>query len=484
MKKVFLFLFLIASESAFSQTAGTYTLKQCVDVALDKNITLKQTLLQVESNKVAVDQIRMSRYPSLNAGASQAYNFGRSVNPYDNSVVANQQVNSNNFSLSSSFVIFQGLQTQYTIQQRLLNLNASGADVESTKNNIALGVVEAFANVLTAKALLASAQSQLQSTNAQIERTTKLVDAGKLPNTNLLDLKGQAASDETNIVVAENQLDLAKVTLALWMQIDPTLIKDVEEPSIIINESEYKPASEVYAIAEPAQPQIKAAKIRVLSADKGIALAKSSYYPSLNFQAGLFTNYSSLAQRYIPGSALTSPIYGPKTELLVTDNLGNSVPITVQQASYTGPGSFEELTFKNQFDNNLRKGFSFNLNIPLFNGLQARYATKNAKINMQNAQLELEKQKNTLRQNIETSTSNERAARLRYQAVEKQIAALEEVYRSAETRFNLGVLNSVDYIVIKNNLVRAQNDKARYKYDFFIRRAVLDYYLGKDLNFY
>lgn len=484
MKKVFLFLFLIASESAFSQTAGTYTLKQCVDVALDKNITLKQTLLQVESNKVAVDQIRMSRYPSLNAGASQAYNFGRSVNPYDNSVVANQQVNSNNFSLSSSFVIFQGLQTQYTIQQRLLNLNASGADVESTKNNIALGVVEAFANVLTAKALLASAQSQLQSTNAQIERTTKLVDAGKLPNTNLLDLKGQAASDETNIVVAENQLDLAKVTLALWMQIDPTLIKDVEEPSIIINESEYKPASEVYAIAEPAQPQIKAAKIRVLSADKGIALAKSSYYPSLNFQAGLFTNYSSLAQKYIPGSALTSPIYGPKTELLVTDNLGNSVPITVQQASYTGPGSFEELTFKNQFDNNLRKGFSFNLNIPLFNGLQARYATKNAKINMQNAQLELEKQKNTLRQNIETSTSNERAARLRYQAVEKQIAALEEVYRSAETRFNLGVLNSVDYIVIKNNLVRAQNDKARYKYDFFIRRAVLDYYLGKDLNFY
>jgi len=467
----------------FGQTVNTWTLQSCVETALANNITMKQSQLTVESNKVSVNQAKMNRYPNLNAGASQSLNFGRSVNPYDNTVVANQQVNSSNLSLSSNVNLFSGFQNELTIQQRQLNLKASQEDIGTTKNNIVLGVVEAFANVLSNKALLSSSKAQFQSTEAQIDRTDKLVKAGRLAITNFYDMKAQLATEETNIILAENNLEISRLTLAQWMQIDPTQITDVVEPSLVIDQQEDKSAKEVYAVAESNQPQITAAKTRLLSAEKGISVAKSGFYPSLSFQAGLFTNYSSLAQKFISGQTLGTPILVPVNTFALRDATGNIVPFTVNQVVTSSPGTFQDLNFNDQFDNNLRKGFTFNLNIPLFNAFQNKYLTQNAKISKLNAQLQLDQQKNQLRQTIESAVTNEKAARKRVEAVEKQLLALEEAYRSTEQRFNLGVLNTVDFLVSKNNLTRAQNDKLRFRYDFFIRRALLDFYLGKDLKF-
>lgn len=480
MKNLTAILLLVFAQPVFSQNSGTYSLRQCIDIALSKNLVLKQGEYVIASNQVQVNQAQMNRYPNLNAGATQSVNYGRSVNPYDNTVVADQQVNSNNLSLSSSVNLFSGFQNTYTIQQRQLNLKASREDVKTTQNNVMLSVVDAFANVLSTKALLSSARVQFESTKGQIDRTSKLVQAGRLSNNNLLDLKSQMATEETNIVMAENNLELAKLALAQWMQTDPAMIQDVVEPNLVINEVAEVPASQIYAIAESNQPQIQAANTRVMSAEKGIAIAKSGYSPTLSLQAGLFTNYSSLAQRFVQGKPTTTPVYGPPTQLSISDSLP---PITIRQVSYREPGTFQELTFQDQFNNNLRKGFTFNLNIPLFNGMQTKLATETARINRLNAQNQLEQQKNQLRQTIETATANEKAARNRLAAIQKQITAMEESYRMAEERFNLGILNSVEFIISKNNLIRAENERLRFKYDFFIRRSVLDFYLGKDLNF-
>ena len=368
MKNGFLCLAFLIPVAVFGQSTGASTLRKCIETALSNNITMKQTEATIASNKINLEQSKMNRYPNLNAAASQSINFGRSVNPYDNTVVANQQVNSNNLSLSSSVNVFSGFQNQNTIQQRKLNVKASEEDKMTTRNNIVLGVVEAFAGVLSNKAILKSSQAQFESTKAQIDRTEKLVQAGKLPATNLFDLNAQLATEETNIVLAENNLEISKLSLAQWMQVDPSTINDVEEPAITVGESDAKQAAEVYAVAEPNQPQIMAARTRVMSAEKGIEIAKSGYYPSLNFQAGLFTNYSSVAQKFVAGAPLTTPTFTP-LPFALKDVDGNIIPYIVNQVSFTGAGRTEDLSFGDQFSNNLRKGFSFNLNIPIFNNI-------------------------------------------------------------------------------------------------------------------
>lgn len=484
MKQIFRHFFLLTlSIPAIAQVGKEFSLKQCIEVALENNLTMKQNQITVSGNQIQVKQANMSRYPTLNASAGQSINYGRSVNPYDNTVVADQRVNSNNMGLSASVNLFNGMQVRNTIQQRDFALKASQEDVNTTKNNIILGVVDAFANVLSSKALLSSARLQLESTQVQIERTQKLVEVGRLPMFNLLDLKGQIALEETNVVVAENNLELAKLALAQWMQVDMSQIADVAEPNFVVAESEEMPASQIYSMAESTQPQIKAAQLRLHSAEKGIDVAKSGFYPSLTLQGGIFTNYSSLAQRFVPGSPLETPVLIPINTFSVTDPNGNTIPVTINQIQYNSPGTIQDLSFSDQFNNNLRKGVSLNLNIPIFNGFQTRYSIENARLNKLNAKIQLEQQRNNLRQTIETATANEKAARKRLQAVEKQISALEEAFRSTEQRFNTGVLNAFDFIQSKNNLFRTQNDRTRFKYDFFIRRALLDFYMGKELNF-
>lgn len=482
MKTRILTLLLALSALSYANAQQAISIKQAIETSLSNNISIKQGANAIESARIGLEQFKMNRLPNLNAGAGQSVNFGRSVNPYDNQVVENQQVNSNNLSLSASVNLFSGFQNRYNIQQRELNLKAGNEDLGTTRNNIVLGVVESFANVLGSKALLASAKSQLESTRAQIERTEKLVAAGKLASAFLFDLKAQLATEETNQVIAENNLELAKLNLAQWMQVSPEGVQDVIEPNLNFNTAADKSAAEVYAQAESNQPQIKAAQTRVLSSEKGIDLAKSAFYPSLTLQGGLFTNYSSLAKKVIT-TPLATPVYRKFGDFLLEDEIsGTQIPVSISQR-IDASQNLQELSWGNQFNNNLRKGISLNLNIPIFNGYQARYAQENARIGKRNAELQLEQEKNRLRQTIESAVANEKAARKRMEAVEKQIKALEESWRLSEQRFNLGVLNSVDYLQAKNNLSRAENDKARFRYDFFIRRALLDFYIGKELDF-
>lgn len=463
---------------------STISLKQAIETALAGNISIKQGAAGIEAARIGLQQARMNRLPNLNAGAGQSVNFGRSVNPFDNQVVENQRVNSNNMSLSASVNLFNGFQNRYTIEQKSLDLKAGQEDLGTTRNNLILGVVESYANVLSNKALLISAKSQLEGTKSQLDRTEKLVNAGKIANSALFDLRAQLATEETNLVLAENNLELARLNLAQWMQITPETLGDVAEPDFRLNEISEKTASEIYLSAEARQPEIQAAKTRVMSAEKGIDLARSAYYPSLSLQGGIFTNYSSLAQKFIPGESLSSPYYQPFGEFQITDPAtGTSVPVVIAQKIIQSPGRLEDLSFGQQLDNNLRQGISLNLNIPLFNGLQARYSQENARIAKKNAELRLEQEKNRLRQTIESAVTNEKAARKRLEAIEKQIKALEENWRLSEQRFNLGVLNPTDFLLAKNNLTRAQNDRARFRYDFFIRRALLDFYMGKELDF-
>ena len=178
MKTRILTLLLTLSALPFANAQQAISLKQAIETSLANNISIKQGANAIESARIGLEQIKMNRLPNLNAGAGQSVNFGRSVNPYDNQVVENQQVNSNNLSLSASVNLFSGFQNRYSIQQRELNLKAGNEDLGTTRNNIILGVVESFANVLGNKALLSSAKSQLESTRAQIERTEKLVTAG------------------------------------------------------------------------------------------------------------------------------------------------------------------------------------------------------------------------------------------------------------------------------------------------------------------
>ena len=494
MQKIYIFLasILIASQSFGQSSAiqssrgnaveGKISLQQAIDVALQNNIQVKQNNLNADIGVNNLNQARFNRLPQVNGSFSQSISFGRTIDPFTNLYIE-QQVGFQNFGLNAGVQIFGGYQLQNAIKQSEYNLQAAKMDVQTTKDNIALNVVLAYLAILNNEDLLAIAKNQIVLTKLQVERTEKLVNAGALPQTNLLDLKAQLANDEGSIVNAENALDLSKLSLLQLMNVN--IMQDIQLDRITLatpGSDRYDATSQgIFDIALGFQPVIKAAELRVQSANMGIEIAKGALLPRLTFGGSLGTNYSSAApnQRFI-GDGTNSAVDIPSTKSFVLVN-GAKQPVFTNT---TIPGgSLQDFGYFNQLNFNLSRGLQLSLSVPIFNNYRAKTQVSNAVIQKKIQEYAVENTKLQLRQNIETAYNNMTAAAKRYAVTQRQVEALELAFKASESRFNVGALNSVDYNLAKTNLDRAKVNLVQNKYDYIFRTKILDYYQNKPLSF-
>lgn len=442
---------LILVSSAYGQeNSKVWTLQDCVDYAWRNNIQVLQSELTVLTNQQLLKQAQWARVPNLSFSAGGRNNVGRSIDPFTN-VVRDQDITSQNYGLNSNFTVFNGLGQHNTVKQSEANANKSEYDLENQKNITALNIANQYLNILLAQEQVKNAQLSLTTSTLQVEQTEKQVNAGAIPQQNLLQAKQQLANDEVNLITAENSLDLAKLVLKQGLQLPASENLEIEVP-IIPDPSEIILAvtlEEVFQTAL-ALPEVKSAEEQVKSSEFGLAVAKSSWYPSLTVQAGLSTNWSSAAPNQFPD---------PDSE--------------------TG---FKDNTYWNQLDFNRNRFIGLQLNVPIFNRFQTSSGVKRARITLQNSEYGLMSVKNQLRQTIEQAYYNARAASKTYTATKRQLDALGESFRNVEQRFNLGATNAVEYNQIKNDFNKAQNDLIRTKYDFIFKLKVLDFYQGKPLE--
>jgi outer membrane protein len=300
-KYLLLISFFCATFTVFGQgkaddTPYTLTLQECIDAAIKNNVQVKQSGLQVIGSKVAVDQAKAERWPSVNGSMGYSYNIGRSINPFTNLYEENP-ISSQNYGLNANVNLFNGLRIHNTVQKNQVDLEVSQYDLETVKNNITLDVISAYTQLLFNRELLGNARFQLENTNLQLERTRKLVEAGSLPVANTLELEAQQASGEADIVNAENNLALAELQLKQLMQMPASSTLEVVVPEVEVpaTESLVMSAEGVYETDLEAQPSIKSVEAQISSAEYNVAIARSGYYPSLFLSGSLSTAYYSVA---------------------------------------------------------------------------------------------------------------------------------------------------------------------------------------------
>lgn len=460
-----------------------WSLQECIDYAAQHNLDLKLNELNIEANEASRASSVGNLFPSLNASASHNYTFGRSVDPFTNQFVQ-QNVQSNNFQLNGSLILFDGLQNVHTLQQSTSALKASQYDFERSKNDLTLRVVNAYLQVLFSRELVNVAKVQLSTTGEQAERTKRLVAAGSLPKNNELDITAQLASNEVSLVTAENNLNIALLSLKQLLQLPSNETLDVIVPDINVAE---QPAIEttpeqIYMIAEQGQPEIKAADYTIESSKAGLAAARGRYFPTLSLNGSIFTQYVNTADKRFVADGTTSLI-----PLMALDAMGNAIPIVsdnnVPLFQKINNGTIEDFKFWDQLDFNLRKFVGFSLQVPIFNGLKTRASVVNAKVSLKRAEFNAENTKNILRQKIEQAYADAQAAAKTYVASKKQTEAATESFRMTQQRLNAGAANTFDYSQAQNNLLRAQSDFVRSKYDYIFRIKILDFYQNKPIQF-
>jgi len=274
-------------------STGSWTLQSAVDYALQNNLVVRQSVLTSDLNSATLRQSKAALLPTANLTGTQAWNYGTNINPLTN-IFQDQTTRTNNFSGSTQVTLFAGFQLRNTIKRNTLEYEAGLNDVEKARNDLALNVASAFLQTVLAAELVRTNQVRVNSTQQQVNRTKVLLKAGSVAESNLLDLQAQLATDQFNVVTAQNQLDIARLQLAQLMNLDaagtraltittPSL-PDPDEQSL----TDVQP-DETYQVAQAALPEIKAADLRVRSALRNVEVARGAYYPRLTFGANIFT---------------------------------------------------------------------------------------------------------------------------------------------------------------------------------------------------
>lgn len=470
-----------ALASPAAAATGPWSLQRAIDYALEHNLGVRLNQLTAQGNAQVLRQSKAALLPTVNLSATQGWNYGTYVNPVT-SQFQSATTRSNNFAGQGQLVLFQGFQLRNTIKRNVLDYDASVQDIEKARNDLSLNIASQFLQLVLAQELVRANQTRVASDQAQIERSKILLKAGSIPESTLLDSQSQLATDELNVVTAQNQADLARLALLQLMNIDPATAQNfaIEVPSLPDPDQEAPyvlDLNQTYQTAASTLPEIKAADLRVQSARRSIDIARGAYYPRLFLSGSLSTLFSSAGvSRKLTGDSTT--VYLP-----VVQRTGGTVAPTSFLSFAGKQPNYETLPpqFFDQLNSNFGKAIQFALSIPILNGLQVRTNVQRALINEQAAGVRAEQARLTLRQSIEQAYADARAAQLQYAAATRQVAALTLTQRNSEIRFNNGLLNGTEFNIAKNNLNYAVSNQLQAKYTFIFRRKVLEFYQGKPL---
>ena len=432
----------LTSSNIYSQEV--WSLQKCINYALDNNIQIKQQKLNSEISKNNLKQSKYNLLPSVNGSVSHSLSFGKTADMSSYQYV-DQKFQSGNLGLQGQINLFNGLKDYNTVKKSEFNLLASLQDVEKAKNDISLNIVTAYLQILFNKEALNNAKNELEITKLQAERTKKLVDAGNLAKGSLLEIVSQEAAEKVTVINNKNQLNMSYLSLTQMLDLDSIGNFEIEVPELSIDSIETIPLIDtIYAQAENNFPQIKSAKYKLKSSEKSLLISKGQRYPQLSLRGNYYSRYSELAKN-----------------------------ITNPTATYS---------YKDQLRDYAGSQLTLSLTIPIFNKFAVKNSVDNAKISLLEAKYSYDLTKQQVYKEIQQAISDANAALESYQARKEALVSAEEAFKYTKQKFDLGLVNSLDYNTSKNNLNKAKSDLIQAKYQYIFKLKILDFYQGKQIQ--
>ena len=411
-----------------------WTLQMCINQALTQNLQIQKTILSNEINLVNTQKAKAERFPSASATISQNFNWNKTLD--NNSQYSNYSgSNGTNFGIGSNVKLYNGFRINNTIRQSDINYQAGEYNTESIKEDISLNVVDAYLQILYAVEQVKNSQNQVDATAKELDLANERMLVGAISQADYLQIKSQLANEKLTLTNAENLLVVDKVALMQLMEIPVTSGFMIETPKFgeIVNKNIYPKADSIFNIALNLRPEIKSADLGLESAKLDVSIARSGYQPDLSLNGGISTGYTSKN------------------------------------------GSVD---YGMQIKNEVNPYVGLTLSIPIYQNRQVRSNVEISKIGIHTAELNLTDAQNQLRKTIEQVCVDVVSAQKDYNASLEQYNSMEESYRLSSEKFDQGLINSVDYLVVKTNMIVAESKLLQSKYNLIFRYKILDFYMG------
>ena len=417
---------------------SAWTLDECISQALENNIQLQQMQLVNETQRIDILKAKAARYPSASASATQNFAWSRETFS-DNSYGPLEAGNNTNFGISSGVTLYNGFKINNTVQQAEINYRAGQFDNETLKDDLRLQVLDAYLQVLYTTEAVTNSTHQIEVTAEELRLAGERLTLGAISRSDYTLIKAQLADEKLSLINAENQLTLNKLNLMQLMEIpvsDPINLRLAPLDTIITGYT-FVNSDSVYSLALQFRPEIKSAELNLQSTSLDINLARAGAIPSLSLQGSLSTGYSS---------------------------------------------TYNDISYNDQFRNRVNPAIGLSLSIPLYQNRQVRSQVETAYIGVRNAELDMANTKNQLRKTIEQACTDVSSAVKEYEASIEKYQAQQESFQLSLEKFNQGLINSVDFLYEKTNLIVAESNVLQSKYKLIYSIRILDFYKGKSLT--
>ncbi len=442
-------LFLLISIPASAQETRRITFDDAVQIALEQNVILKRAENNLEFSEINVSQARASYLPNLNFSISGGQNYGRNFNQEEARFVT-ETTTSMSARAQTSLTLFDGLGRLADNKQASYAYDAGENTYARQKQAVVFNVMSRYLDLLERREQIRIQEENLESQRQQLIQIEEFTNVGSRPISDLYQQQANEANAELNLINAERFYQLAEVGLIQVLQLDPFGSYEFVSPNV----SDASLIAQAYNVEEMLREafgrrsDLKAADNDILAAEQGILSARSGLSPTLNlsFNTGSFYN-----------DRFREPFTNPD-----------------------GSTGIRRVSFSDQIgDQNISSGLSLNLNVPIFNRFQTHNQIQRAKVQYDNAKLDLEELQQSISIDVRQAYLDYLTAEKSLEVTEKQELAAQQAFTAAQERYNVGAATLVELTQARATLVQAESDRIQSRYDFIFRKQLIEYYLGK-----
>lgn len=466
-------IFIILMLSSMSKSQELLNLEQCIKIAQEKSITIKQAMISERESIINEKLAKRQLLPSLEGNSNLSYNIGRRVSPLTNTYISESFL-SQSYSLSTGMVVYNGNRLKNNINKAKFDMKVAEENTNQIERDIALLVTNYYLLILYADENLNNAVSQYTSTKEQLEKTKKLVSAGSKPASATLNLEAQSLSDEQKMIMRQNDLEKAYLDLKNVLQLNENTNIKVQVPdieAILIRKDFQYSLSELILKSLQHQPELSAAEYKIKSAEITKKLALAGLMPSLSFFGGVSSDFVNKAKEVVDYNT----VYSYTNFLINNQEINVGVPYEVPV--------LQNQKYFDQLNNNLGLGFAVQLRIPIYDNYSSKSNIQKAKLGIEAAKLQKDQAIQDIKSKVQVALADYKAAKMQYQASEKAYSAQKNAFESTKTQFEIGLVSIYDFMNAKTLFDQAENTLLISKYDFVFKTKILDFYLGENPTF-
>lgn len=469
MGKFVLVLAFLGTSVSWSQSKD-WSLEQCVSYALDHNLSIQKSLLDVDKADVNLSIAKGSFMPMVSANGNHSWTVGLNQN-ITTGMLQHQTTQFTSAGVDVGLDLFNGLRNQRQLAKNRLEVLASQYQSQKIKEDVALNVINSYLQIVFNKELVKVNTSQLHYQQSQETRVAELVKAGVVPSGDLIDVKASVAQAAQQVLQGQNAVKISRLALAQLLQLKDYENFDIVEQDYKVGLSEVLSNSpdQVVERAKETQTDLKIAQAQVDISNYQLKISRSAFYPQIRAFYSLATRaaYSDQISGYELNTANPTQVIGQ------VEGTNQNVVQPNMTAIISGPNSL-----LNQFDANMGHSFGIGISIPVFNGFNVRNNVKLSKLNLEYVEKEKQIATLNLEQTVYTAYTDTQNALESYHAAQVTFQARSLALDYAKERYEVGLMNVFDLNQAQNLLVVAESDMLKAKYDYLFKTKILEYYFG------